>query len=157
MRELPVCKTSPPGHGQSIVILLLTDTRILLCVTDNTSKLALGIGLGLGFLLVFAALLFYYKYRTKKRKQTPGKISLLILLNCSGSTILIPFHFYWLMSGNQKEDALEDGFRIFSIEELRRATQNFHQKNVLGRGGFGQVYKVQVLLKVLCISPLNTQ
>lgn len=31
--------------------------------------------------------------------------------------------------------------RLFSLEEMKRATQNFHSTNLLGEGGFGSVYK----------------
>lgn len=34
----------------------------------------------------------------------------------------------------------------FSYNELRSATDNFHSRNKIGRGGFGAVYKVSFLL-----------
>lgn len=43
-----------------------------------------------------------------------------------------------------------------SYSELRRATNNFHQSNKIGRGGFGIVYKVQLYSKYfssfICLS-----
>lgn len=34
--------------------------------------------------------------------------------------------------------------KAFSYKEIRTATDNFHPKNKIGRGGFGTVYKVSV-------------
>lgn len=42
---------------------------------------------------------------------------------------------------------------IFSFEELASATNNFHQSNKLGQGGFGPVYKVMV--KCSCMQRLK--
>ena len=35
---------------------------------------------------------------------------------------------------------------LFNLQELASATNNFHQSNKLGHGGFGPVYKVMVAL-----------
>jgi hypothetical protein len=50
------------------------------------------------------------------------------------------------------EDNLEDKVNqvklqelpLFNFQELTSATNNFHQSNKLGQGGFGPVYKVMV-------------
>jgi hypothetical protein len=34
------------------------------------------------------------------------------------------------------------GFTMFSLSELKAATENFSDKNKIGAGGFGYVYKV---------------
>jgi hypothetical protein len=52
------------------------------------------------------------------------------------------------------EDNLEDKVNqvklqelpLFNFQELTSATNNFHQSNKLGQGGFGPVYKVMVAL-----------
>ncbi|CAI0426886.1 unnamed protein product, partial [Linum tenue] len=48
----------------------------------------------------------------------------------------------------------EGNLRIFSLHELKRATQNFSSANKVGEGGFGSVYKVtqfsHVLLSFQC-------
>ena len=35
---------------------------------------------------------------------------------------------------------------VFSLKQVVTATNNFHVSNMLGRGGFGSVYKVMVAL-----------
>ena len=41
---------------------------------------------------------------------------------------------------------------LFTYETLANATENFHESNKLGKGGFGQVYKVMHIYKeqVIC-------
>ncbi|KAJ1405889.1 putative serine/threonine-protein kinase [Sesbania bispinosa] len=43
-----------------------------------------------------------------------------------------------------KGQTLDDQLPLFNFEELATATNNFHPANVLGKGGFGPVYKGQL-------------
>jgi len=49
-----------------------------------------------------------------------------------------------LITGDQKQIKLEE-LPLFEFEMLATATNNFHLANMLGKGGFGPVYKVSCL------------
>ncbi|KAK7302668.1 hypothetical protein RJT34_13561 [Clitoria ternatea] len=50
------------------------------------------------------------------------------------------------MNVNQKLVKLDDQLPLFTFEELATATNNFHSANVIGKGGFGSVYKKENML-----------
>ena len=52
--------------------------------------------------------------------------------------------FYCIGHGQIEEDTLisQDRQIVFTMEALIAATENFHDNNKLGEGGFGAVYKV---------------
>ncbi|KAJ4721478.1 putative Kinase [Melia azedarach] len=89
----------------------------------------LGIGLGLGFLgaFLFGCQLYrflkkrrYRKHKEKLFKQNGGYLLQQRLLSSCGSS---------------------ERAKIFTAEELERATDNYNQSRFLGQGGFGTVYK----------------
>ncbi|XP_028058143.1 probable LRR receptor-like serine/threonine-protein kinase At4g30520 isoform X2 [Camellia sinensis] len=62
---------------------------------------------------------------------------------CSGSAFPIPLSFSLRVSPEVQEEGLMNlgNLRNFTFRELQVATDNFSSKNILGAGGFGNVYK----------------
>ncbi|KAJ3698244.1 hypothetical protein LUZ61_001949 [Rhynchospora tenuis] len=82
-------------------------------------NVAVGVGLGLSLTLVLGIGSGLYIWRRRRR-------SLQILFDTN-------YH--------QEEQVSPGNLRRFSFKELRVATNNFSRKNILGKGGFGNVYK----------------
>ncbi|KAG6473488.1 hypothetical protein ZIOFF_067405 [Zingiber officinale] len=66
-------------------------------------------------------------------------------------SLVLGFYLWWRQRHNQnlfldvneqhKEELCHGNLRRFQFRELQIATDNFSSKNILGRGGFGNVYK----------------
>lgn len=79
--------------------------------------IALGVSLSCAFLILLSLILLWH--RRKQRSQT--------ILN---------------INDNQEEGLIRLGnLRNFTFKELQHATDHFRRKNILGAGGFGNVYK----------------
>jgi hypothetical protein len=63
--------------------------------------------------------------------------------------------FFFFRSENKSRDY---PWEIYSLKELLQATNNFHQDNKIGEGGFGSVFwgrtseGVEVIMSIFCIS-----
>lgn len=55
-------------------------------------------------------------------------------------TVIIFFSFY-IFSAEEDPEVHLGQLKRFSLRELQVATDSFSHKNILGRGGFGKVYK----------------
>ncbi|KAL8493130.1 hypothetical protein ACS0TY_024369 [Phlomoides rotata] len=86
----------------------------------KTKKLAVALGLSLSSVsIIILAFGFVVQRRNKKRKQC--------ILN---------------ITDGQEDDLIGLGnLKSFTFKELQRATDNFSSKNILGSGGFGNVYR----------------
>ncbi|RWW85637.1 hypothetical protein BHE74_00005666, partial [Ensete ventricosum] len=95
------------------------------CVSERSKakKLAIAMGASVGgssLLLLLALFLFLCRRKRQKNQWRLG------------------------LSGKEEEEAVVGGLgnlRRFTLRELRAATENFSSRNVLGKGGFGHVYR----------------
>ncbi|KAL2502412.1 putative LRR receptor-like serine/threonine-protein kinase [Forsythia ovata] len=86
---------------------------------NKSKKLAIALGVGLSFISVVLLALGYMFWRRNKINQ-----SILYITDM------------------QEEDLVKLGnLRGFTFRELQNATDNFSSKNILGAGGFGNVYR----------------
>ncbi|XP_077231890.1 uncharacterized protein LOC143864967 [Tasmannia lanceolata] len=101
------------------------------CIPDSThfpaTQVVIGVCISLVFLLVSGSCI-YWGLRNRKLIKLKEKF-----FQQNGGLLLqqqIPFH----------ESAIETT-KIFTEEELKRATDNYDQSRIVGRGGSGTVYK----------------
>ncbi|XP_057975615.1 wall-associated receptor kinase 2-like [Malania oleifera] len=107
------------------------------CISQNVEfpiiKLTLGIGLGFLFLLVA---IFWLYFSIKKRKLI--KLREKLFLENGGLLLRQRLANY---NSHTTDRAAMESTKIFTSEELERATQNYSDSRILGRGGNGTVYK----------------
>lgn len=107
---------------------LFPATLVLFHTSDADILLVSGVGVSFGCLCLFVVAFLLYRYvkkqrlrnRRKKLFEQNGGLLLQQKLSSSGS-------------GNKA--------RIFTEEEIERATDNYNRSRFLGEGGFGMVYK----------------
>ncbi|KAH6801416.1 hypothetical protein C2S52_001880 [Perilla frutescens var. hirtella] len=97
------------------------------CKPSSMINVFIGVGSGLGFLLLllmgFLSHILFKKKRNKMRKEKFFKRNGGLLLK------------------QQTNEGTIQKTKLFSIEELEKATDNFNESRVLGQGGQGTVYK----------------
>ncbi|KAI3838419.1 hypothetical protein MKX03_013183 [Papaver bracteatum] len=91
---------------------------------------SLGIGIGI-FTIVLIGLGFWLYHRLEKRKLNMMKQR---HFKRNGGLLL-----QQKISSN--DGTIENETKVFFTEELERATDNFNQNRIIGKGGFGTVYK----------------
>ncbi|KAI3872711.1 hypothetical protein MKX03_028059 [Papaver bracteatum] len=90
-------------------------------------KVALGIGFGLVLLIIVAC---WINFGLKKRRLAKLKEK---FFQQNGGVLL-------KQQMSSRDNGMEST-KIFRAEELKLATNNYDEKHILGRGGFGTVYK----------------
>ncbi|KAI5071991.1 hypothetical protein GOP47_0012097 [Adiantum capillus-veneris] len=92
---------------------------------------------------------------TEDGSSDSSKKTAIIVSACLGAAILLVICFFlilrrkwrWGRAANQAVDpskeyiSFEGAPMLYSYNEIRKATNNFHPDNKLGQGGFGSVYK----------------
>ncbi|XP_029125056.1 wall-associated receptor kinase 2 [Cajanus cajan] len=99
------------------------------CVSDLqvVNEVVIGTGIGLVLLLIGSGWL-YYVFRKRKRVRLTARY-----FKQNGGLML-----------QQKISNMEESSeraKIFTARELVKATENFHESRIIGRGGYGTVYK----------------
>ncbi|KAL8238289.1 hypothetical protein R6Q59_019370 [Mikania micrantha] len=99
------------------------------CTADESTliKIVVGISTSAGFLLVFVTWLYFI---LKKRKLMMLKEK---FFKQNGGIML-----QQRISG---DGSSHDQAKVFTIEELKRATNNYDESKIIGKGGYGTVYK----------------
>ncbi|CAO2823748.1 unnamed protein product [Amaranthus hypochondriacus] len=99
--------------------------------TSNRIKVIIAVSVILAASIVAMIIYFLWKYRPQqntyrksKSKSVPGKKGL------EESYVF-----------RDKSQVMIDDLQVLTLEEMIIATADFNEKNVLGRGGFGRVYK----------------
>ncbi|KAH6791930.1 Malectin/receptor-like protein kinase family protein [Perilla frutescens var. hirtella] len=77
--------------------------------------------------------------------QTNATATVAIILFCLINIIAYNLRNFWEASGTEEEfrpsNRAERQFCQFSLSEIQLATEDFHEGHLIGRGGFGKVYK----------------
>ncbi|XP_071686399.1 protein NSP-INTERACTING KINASE 2-like [Rutidosis leptorrhynchoides] len=110
------CKGTTPTQ---MSLPLTTQQKSQPSVTTKTNKMALAMGTTLGcFCLLFFGFGFVFWWRRRYNQQV-----------------------FFDINEQYREEVCMGNLRRFQFRELQTATKNFTSKNILGKGGFGIVYK----------------
>ncbi|KAI3994456.1 hypothetical protein MKX01_012713 [Papaver californicum] len=124
------CACQPGYHGDGRTV-----PGSVGCTRDSKTipvAMAASLGIGIGiFTIILISLGFWLYHRLEKRKRN----------------ILKQRHFkrngglLFKQKISSNDGTIENETKVFFTEELESATDNFNQNRVIGKGGFGTVYK----------------
>jgi len=119
---------------------------LCLIAGGNSATGAIAGGVAAGAALLFAAPAIAFAWWRRRKPQefffdVPGELSLLFYLLVHWWNIWREFDSLHLNSAEEDPEVHLGQLKRFSLRELQVATDTFSNKNILGRGGFGKVYK----------------
>ncbi|KAJ0078515.1 hypothetical protein Patl1_24469 [Pistacia atlantica] len=140
---------SPPGSGSG------ASTNGTSTASDKGKTLSVGIIVAIVIFVIFVVVVLFalYKFIVKRKHKNFGRIQSpesgngvgrngVIGLNGLSGYNGVPSELHIHSSGDHSDRRLvEGGNVIISMEVIRQLTDNFSEANILGKGGFGVVYK----------------
>ncbi|XP_031407828.1 putative wall-associated receptor kinase-like 16 [Punica granatum] len=99
------------------------------CIVDQSHVIKIVVGVGVGFtVLLFMSGFLYFGIRRRKLMRLKEKY-----FQQNGGLLL--------QQQLHQRDGRTSTMRIFTAEELLKATDNYAENRIVGRGGYGTVYK----------------
>ncbi|WVZ92692.1 hypothetical protein U9M48_038738 [Paspalum notatum var. saurae] len=121
-------ESTPGGSGAGAGAGAAAGGRSSKAAAARGLPIGVGTSLGASSLVLFAVSCFLWR---RKRRHTAGPSSVLGILERGGD----------LEDGGSGVVARLGNVRQFGLRELHAATDGFSAKNILGKGGFGNVYR----------------
>ncbi|XP_044475751.1 uncharacterized protein LOC123203463 [Mangifera indica] len=130
---IPLKRESCSGNPEKFFCYCPTDGSLEACQIEGKKfpvKLVTlsGIGVGLGLLCIFLCGYNLYKFLRKRK----NKLQREKLFRQNGG---------FLLQQRLSYNGSTEKAKIFTVEELEKATDNYNRSRFLGQGGFGIVYK----------------
>ncbi|CAL9077801.1 unnamed protein product [Musa acuminata var. zebrina] len=129
-----ICTNTDGGYTCTCAPGTYGDPKLAPCIPNNKKQTLLlgviiGVSNGIGLLLLCSSLLILRrKWKKRKQKKTREKY-------------FHQNHGLLLQQLISTSEDFSERTKIFSLEEMEKATNNFDETRVLGRGGHGTVYK----------------
>ncbi|CAD5176271.1 unnamed protein product [Musa acuminata subsp. malaccensis] len=129
-----ICTNTDGGYTCTCAAGTYGDPKLAPCIPNNKKQTLLlgviiGVSTGIGLLLLCSTLLILRrKWKKRKQKKTREKY-------------FHQNHGLLLQQLISTSEDFSERTKIFSLEEMEKATNNFDETRVLGCGGHGTVYK----------------
>ncbi|XP_064958441.1 wall-associated receptor kinase 1-like [Musa acuminata AAA Group] len=129
-----ICTNTDGGYTCTCAPGTSGDPKLAPCIPNNKKQTLLlgviiGASTGIGLLLLCSSLLILRR-KLKKRKQKKTR-----------EKYFHQNHGLLLQQLISSSEDISERTKIFSLEEMEKASNNFDETRVLGRGGHGTVYK----------------